>query len=208
MSVACVRIDSGDLLSTSKKIRRILDSSGYASTKIMASGNLNEYIISDLLANSAPIDYFGVGTELGTSRDDPALEGVYKLVAIKSRLKGDQEFQISYKQKTSSGKTTYPAPKQVFRILRDGIIDRDVLTVEGDTVDQGISLLLQYMDTGKVIRALPSLKSIRSKHREGLKALPAALREIHSESESSSTIVVIGKKLKQIIGEPDTKLVL
>jgi len=208
MSVTCVRIDSGDLLSTSKKIRRILDSSGYASTKIMASGNLNEYIISDLLANSAPIDYFGVGTELGTSRDDPALEGVYKLVAIKSRLKGDQEFQISYKQKTSPGKTTYPAPKQVFRILRDGIIDRDVLTVEGDTVDQGISLLLQYMDRGKVIRALPSLKSIRSKHREGLKALPAALREIHSESESSSTIVVIGKKLKQIIGEPDTKLVL
>jgi nicotinate phosphoribosyltransferase len=208
MSVACVRIDSGDLLSTSKKIRRILDSSGYASTKIMASGNLNEYSIGDLLAKSAPIDYFGVGTELATSRDDPALEGVYKLVAIKSRLKGDQEFQISYKQKTSPGKTTYPAPKQVFRILRDGIIDRDVLTVEGDTVDQGISLLLQYMDTGKVIRALPSLKSIRSKHREGLKALPAALREIHSESESSSTIVVIGKKLKQIIGEPDTKLVL
>jgi nicotinate phosphoribosyltransferase len=193
MSLACVRIDSGDLLSTSK---------------IMASGNLNEYSIGDLLAKSAPIDYFGVGTELATSRDDPALEGVYKLVAIKSRLKGDQEFQISYKQKTSPGKTTYPAPKQVFRILRDGIIDRDVLTVEGDTVDQGISLLLQYMDRGKVIRALPSLKSIRSKHREGLKALPAALREIHSESESSSTIVVIGKKLKQIIGEPDTKLVL
>jgi hypothetical protein len=83
-----------------------------------------------------------------------------------------------------------------------------VLTLEGDTVDQAIPLLVQYVNRGNVVRALPSLKSIRSKHREDLKALPAVLREIHSESESSSTIVVIGRKLKQIIGEPDTKLVL
>jgi hypothetical protein len=92
--------------------------------------------------------------------------------------------------------------------LHDGIIDRDVLTVEGDTVDQGIPLLVQYMDRGKVIRPIPSLKSIQSKHREDLKALPGALREIHSESESGRTVLVIGKKLKQIIGEPDTKLLL
>jgi nicotinate phosphoribosyltransferase len=78
-----IRLDSGDLYSLSKETRKLLDEAGYFDTKIMASGDLNEYLIQDLLIRGAPIDFFAVGTELVTSRDDPAMNGVYKLVAIR-----------------------------------------------------------------------------------------------------------------------------
>ncbi|MGH9858231.1 MAG: nicotinate phosphoribosyltransferase, partial [Acidobacteriota bacterium] len=86
-SVKGVRIDSGDLLDLSKQVRRILNEDRLESVKIIASGDLNEYKIEQLLAAGAPIDAFGVGTELVTSYDAPALGGVYKLVeaTIKGR---------------------------------------------------------------------------------------------------------------------------
>ena len=86
INTAGIRLDSGDLYSLSLEARRVLDGASggaYANTKIMASGDLNEYLIHDLLNRSVSIDSFGVGTELSTSRDDPAMNGVYKLVAIK-----------------------------------------------------------------------------------------------------------------------------
>jgi nicotinate phosphoribosyltransferase len=86
INTAGIRLDSGDLYSLSLEARRVLDGvfgGAYANTKIMASGDLNEYLIHDLVNRSAPIDSFGIGTDLSTSRDDPAMNGVYKLVAIK-----------------------------------------------------------------------------------------------------------------------------
>jgi nicotinate phosphoribosyltransferase len=86
ITTAGIRLDSGDLYHLSVEARTLLDgapSRGYVNTKIMVSGDLNEYLIHDLLNKGAPIDSFGVGTELSTSRDDPAMNGVYKLVAIK-----------------------------------------------------------------------------------------------------------------------------
>jgi len=71
-----IRLDSGDLYSLSVESRRLLDNACYKDTKIMASGDLNEYLIQDLVRKDAPIDSFGVGTELSTSRDDPAMNGV------------------------------------------------------------------------------------------------------------------------------------
>ena len=76
-----LRIDSGDLLNLSKDIRKLLDKEGYNSTKIMVTGDLNEYTITNLKNKKSPIDCFGVGTELTTSRDEPSLNGVYKLVS-------------------------------------------------------------------------------------------------------------------------------
>src|SRR3989339_1212874 len=75
-----VRIDSGDLLKLSREVRKILDAEGLPHVKIVASGDLNEERIDDLLQNGAPIDSFGVGTEMVTSKDTPALGGIYKLV--------------------------------------------------------------------------------------------------------------------------------
>lgn len=105
-----VRIDSGNLAEQSHKVREILDKAGLNQTKIVVSGDLNEFSITELVKSGAPIDTFGVGTELATSRDLPALGGVYKLV---ERLKDDGSCQFT--AKFSAEKTTYPGAKQVFR---------------------------------------------------------------------------------------------
>jgi nicotinate phosphoribosyltransferase len=68
-----VRIDSGDFLPVTRQVRAILDDAGHADAKIMISGDLDEYRIRDLLAAGAPIDSFGVGTQLSVSADAPAL---------------------------------------------------------------------------------------------------------------------------------------
>jgi nicotinate phosphoribosyltransferase len=154
-----VRIDSGDILSISKEIRRILDHAGRSSARIMASGDLNEHIISDMVSKDAPIDYFGVGTELCTSRDDPALNGVYKLVAIKTRsntFKGNK-YQIIYKRKKSPGKQNYPGPKQVHRISRDNKLITDILTLDDEQISASSPMLKQYIKGGALTERLPSI---------------------------------------------------
>jgi nicotinate phosphoribosyltransferase len=78
-----IRLDSGDLYYLSVGSRTLLDiATGYKDTKKMASGDLKGYAIRDLVARAAPIGAFGVGIELSTSKDDPAMNVVYKLVAV------------------------------------------------------------------------------------------------------------------------------
>src|SRR5436309_11006692 len=76
-----VRLDSGNLLELSRAARSLLDDAGMDQTRIAASGDLEESRIARLVAAGAPIDLWGVGTDLGTSRDSPVVDGVYKLVA-------------------------------------------------------------------------------------------------------------------------------
>ena len=64
-----IRLDSGDLYYLSVESRKLLDAAGYNDTKIVASGDLNEYLIRDLVNKGAPIDSFGVGTELRYSQE-------------------------------------------------------------------------------------------------------------------------------------------
>jgi nicotinate phosphoribosyltransferase len=108
-TLPAVRLDSGDLLELSKRVRAILDKGGKADTKIFASGDLDEYRIEELISRGASIDAFGVGTQLATSYDAPALSGVYKLVAI------ERQGRISMKLKLSPEKATYPGSKQIWR---------------------------------------------------------------------------------------------
>lgn len=77
-----IRIDSGNLNAISRKARKILDDNGFHDTHIIASGDLDEFIISELKRKNAPIDIWGVGTKLATGFGDPALGGVYKLSMI------------------------------------------------------------------------------------------------------------------------------
>ena len=107
--VPAVRLDSGDLLELSRRVRAILDKGGKADTKIFASGDLDEYRIEELISRGASIDAFGVGTQLATSYDAPALSGVYKLVAI------ERQGRVSMKLKLSPEKATYPGSKQIWR---------------------------------------------------------------------------------------------
>ncbi|MCK4383962.1 MAG: nicotinate phosphoribosyltransferase, partial [Candidatus Lokiarchaeota archaeon] len=86
-TIKAVRIDSGDLIEHSKKVRKILDDNGCDQVQIVASSDLNEYKIKKILESNAPIDAFGVGTELATSRDDPTIAGVYKLIEYNNKPK-------------------------------------------------------------------------------------------------------------------------
>ncbi|MDD5656108.1 MAG: nicotinate phosphoribosyltransferase [Elusimicrobia bacterium] len=101
--VPAVRLDSGDLGRLSRRVRSIFDSAGMKRTRIFASNELNERSIAALA--EAPIDGFGVGTELSTSADAPALGVVYKL----SDLGGTGRLKLSPR------KESYPHPKQVWR---------------------------------------------------------------------------------------------
>jgi nicotinate phosphoribosyltransferase len=123
-SIPAVRLDSGDLAELSREIRQILDQAGMTNTKIFASGDLNEHRIADLISRGAPIDSFGVGSELATSYDAPALSGVYKLAAI------EENHHLIMRMKLSHDKATYPGAKQVWRFTHDnGKYARDLITL-------------------------------------------------------------------------------
>ena len=79
-----IRLDSGDFLSLSKQARAMLDEAGLKGAKIMVSGDMDEYKIAALVRNGAPVDSFGVGTELATSGDAPSMGAIYKMVEIES----------------------------------------------------------------------------------------------------------------------------
>ncbi len=149
--VRAIRIDSGDLGQEARQARTILDQHDRKSVKIIASGDLDEYKIAQLVASGAPVDGFGVGTELITSRDAPALAMVYKLV----ELGGEGKFKLS------PGKRTYPMAKQVFR-RRDGNSKfcGDHVTQAQETA-AGEPLLIPILRSGRLVADLPSLETIR-----------------------------------------------
>src|SRR5450432_4357355 len=112
-----IRLDSGDFLALSKQARAMLDSAGFEQAKIMVSGDLDEYKIRELMKDGAPIDAFGVGTELATSGDAPSMGTIYKMVEI------DQRFTA----KRSEHKSSVPGSKQIFRFE-----DHDLLARSGE----------------------------------------------------------------------------
>ena len=167
-----VRLDSGDLLELSKQVRQRLDQAGLKDTKIFASGDLNEYLIAGLVAEGAPIDMFGVGTELATSKDAPALSGVYKLVEI---IEGGEH---SYRVKLSRDKISYPGAKQVFRFTCDGRFERDVVARAGEQHPGAEPLLECVMRNGRRLVASPSLPDLQQHARDQLARLPEPYRRI------------------------------
>jgi nicotinate phosphoribosyltransferase len=165
-----VRLDSGDLEALARQARVLLDDAGLGETRIAASGDLEEHRIAELVAAGAPIDLWGVGTDLGTSRDSPVVNGVYKLVA--DRADADGAWRPVFK--SSEDKETLPWPKQVWRSHRDGEFAGDVIAAEGERVD-GEPLLVPAMRGGE-ISSDESLEQISARSTEQLAALPARLR--------------------------------
>ncbi len=162
-SLRGVRLDSGDLCELSKQVRVILDQAGLQQTKIMASGDLDEFKIAAMLANGARIDSFGVGTELSTSRDEPALGGVYKLVELNGQPK----------MKLSQDKATYPNCKQVWReYADDGSFLGDSIGIVTEENLRGETLLKPMIRGGELIAPLPSLVEIQTHARKQLQSLP------------------------------------
>ena len=161
-----VRLDSGDLVAQSKMVRRILDDAGLGEARIVASGDLNEYKITEMLKAGALLDVFGVGTEMVVSRDAPALQCIYKLV------EEQKDGRTVYKAKFSEDKVTYPGAKQVRRISgNDGGFQRDVVCLHDEKME-GEPLLTRILEDGKQVCDLPSMREIQRRAREQLARLP------------------------------------
>jgi nicotinate phosphoribosyltransferase len=163
---AGVRLDSGDLLSNSFQVRKTLDDHGLRDVKIIASGDLNEYRIEELVEAEAPIDSFGVGTDLATSRDVPALSVIYKLVET------EQQGRVEYKAKFSEEKVYLPGRKQVFRFTQDGKYHHDVLARSEENYPEGEPLLQPLMRGGRSLRARQPAAALREVVLANLKRLP------------------------------------
>jgi nicotinate phosphoribosyltransferase len=166
--VNAVRLDSGDLLTLSKEARRLLDDANLNKLQIFASGGLDEYTIAELLSSGAPIDGFGVGTNMGVSIDAPDVDIAYKLCeyAGKGRLK------------LSIGKPVLPGRKQVFRIPEGDSDVRDIIARSDEDLP-GRPLLSAVMRKGRRLSAdIVSLESLREYAREQISRLPDHIRAI------------------------------
>jgi nicotinate phosphoribosyltransferase len=167
-----VRIDSGDQVATSREVRRILDEHGLVETTIVASGDLDEMRIAEIVAAGAPIGGFGVGTAVSTSSDAPALSGVYKLAEI------ERDGRFVPVLKKSPGKRTYPGRKQVWRVMRDGIAVEDVLCLEDAQPSADAHPLLHQVMKKGVRLSRPSLNEIRERCRQQVATLPRAVTQV------------------------------
>ena len=164
-----VRLDSGNLVELSRQVRKILDDAGLKTAKIMATSDLNEYKILEFAAAGAPIDAFGVGTDLATSADSPHLGVVYKMVELEGR----------FTAKFSEDKHTLPGAKQVFRFA-----GHDVIACSWECLGCGPgeaeakALLRPVMLGGKLIEPLPSASAARQHAADCVKRLPTAVRSL------------------------------
>ncbi|WP_084040499.1 nicotinate phosphoribosyltransferase [Demequina sp. NBRC 110053] len=162
-----VRLDSGDLANLSRAVRTVLDEGGCGDVRIVVSGDLDEHRIAELIAAGAPIDSFGVGTQMGVSADAPALSAVYKLAEADGRPV----------LKLSTGKDSLPGRKQVWRVERDGLLDHDVIGLDGEELP-GRPLLEHAMSGGRRMGQAPSMADARERCERGLASLPEQLRSL------------------------------
>ena len=186
-----VRLDSGDFDALSRQVRAILDEAGLRDAKIMASGDLDEYRIRDLVAAGAPIDAFGVGTQLSTSADAPNMSTVYKMVEVE--VCGIKRFTAKYSEEKSS----LPGAKQLFREKV-----RDVLARSGEC-GTGEALLRPIIIGGRLIEPLPTLEQCRAHAAESSARLPEAWRGLEP---CDPWPVVQSRELRELIGQTRANL--
>lgn len=189
-----IRLDSGDLAYLSIKARQLLDAAGFSEAVIMASSELDETLIGDLKRQGAQINVWGVGTHLVTGRESPALDGVYKLSAIR-----DPGGQWKYRLKLSEqmAKVSNPGILQVRRFSHEGenvadmIYDIELGAPASSTLIDpmdatrqkrvgshlhSIDLLVPIFRNGQLVYSLPSLPTIQSSVRENLKAFHGSVK--------------------------------
>jgi nicotinate phosphoribosyltransferase len=178
-----VRIDSGDLPSLAREVRRILDQAGMRDAKIMASGDLDETKIADLVRRGAPVDAFGVGTELATSGDAPSMGTIYKLVEI------NRGGEVRYTAKSSPDKQTLPGAKQLFRFP-----DHDVIALQHECASGAEAMLKPVIIGGRLIEPLPATEEIRLRARAALTPWPSAMRR----TEHSAALEKLDEELRAV----------
>lgn len=186
-----VRLDSGDLARLSIEIRKLLDEAGLKQACIMASNELDEYLIRDLKQQGAKINVWGVGTNLVTGKDQPALDGVYKLAAIQNE-KGEWIHKIKLSEQTA--KVTNPGILQIRRYFdgqfytADAIydeilgIENPALIVDAHDPNREIEVAGHYTDllvpifrAGKLVYSLPSIYEAQAHAKKELSRLPPSM---------------------------------
>lgn len=217
-----VRIDSGDLEYLSRKVRSILDENGLEKVKIIASGDLDEWIIKQLKDSGAPVDSWGVGTKLVTGADASALPGVYKISAIGKEEADTPCIKIS----NQSGKITDPGIKNVMRFSNgENIMLADLIYLESEEEDlrkmiekrgpvrfnhpsaeyshftmrdysHTEKLLRQVMKSGKRMEAIPGLTEIQKYRQKQIDSLDKTYRRLLNPHTYKVSISDELKKLK------------
>jgi nicotinate phosphoribosyltransferase len=177
--LSAIRLDSGDLTYLSIEARKILNEAEFKSTKILASNDLDEHVISSLNEQGAMIDGWGVGTKLVTSFDQPALGGVYKLGAI---CAGDGKWRGRIKLSEQAAKISNPGMQQIRRFMRQGQYIGDMIydelpgppksrtfvniadvTIRREIADSALyrDLLVPVFRNGKLVYSRPSIHQSR-----------------------------------------------
>ncbi|MEW2161874.1 nicotinate phosphoribosyltransferase [Streptomyces sp. NPDC007084] len=174
--LGAVRIDSGDLLLVAHRVREQLDELGARDTKIVVTSDLDEYAIASLAA--APVDAYGVGTQLVTGSGHPTCSMVYKLVA---RAESDDPAAplVPVAKKSSGGKTSIGGRKWAARRLDEhGVAEAEVIgtgPVPAELADQ--QLLVELIKGGQVL-ARESLDVVRDRHTAARERLPLSAAQL------------------------------
>jgi nicotinate phosphoribosyltransferase len=184
-----IRLDSGDLTELSLAARKILDDGGFPKAVIVASNDLDEYLVRDLKHQGAVVNTWGIGTKLVTAFDQPALGGVYKLSAIQSADGTGWEHRIKLSEQPA--KMSNPGIQQVRRCTHDGELVGDMIFdelqgIESGTLAQSLTirdseerdLLVPVFRNGQCVYRTSSIAEIRDHARRELSSLPAASRRL------------------------------
>lgn len=189
-----VRIDSGDIKTLSRQVRKVLDQNNMKEVKIVASGNLNETKIAELVKARAPVDIFGVGTDMVVSRDVPALDLTYKLVQV------EEGGRFKFKAKSSQGKKTVAGRKQVFRHFQKSKSGKswsgDVVGLFTESTPVGsMPLLRPVIQNGRLVKPLPEIRQARETAAQNLARLPESYREFR---RSGGAPVTFSKEIRKL----------
>ncbi|RSK50978.1 nicotinate phosphoribosyltransferase [Hymenobacter rigui] len=192
-----IRLDSGDLAYLSREARALLNEAGFNNVRIVASNDLEENLITSLKQQGAKIDTWGIGTQLVTAYDQPALGGVYKLAAL--RKPDDSGWDFTIKLSEQLAKTSIPGILQVRRYETDkGQPRADMLYNVAEPLPEQLTLvdpldatrrravrldapyrelLEPIFRRGELVHTLPTLQESRARaHREVLSLDPSIRR--------------------------------
>ncbi|WP_406216574.1 nicotinate phosphoribosyltransferase [Streptomyces canus] len=174
--LGAVRIDSGDLLLVAHRVRQQLDELGAKSTRIIVTSDLDEYAIASLAV--APVDAYGVGTQLVTGSGHPTCSMVYKLVA-RAESADPKAPLVPVAKKSSGGKTSVGGRKWAARRLdAEGVAEAEVVgtgAVPPALADR--QLLVELVKGGEVV-ARESLDVVRDRHASARANLPLSAMQL------------------------------
>lgn len=180
-TLTAVRLDSGDLLGDSLYVRDQLDAAGLDAVRIIASGDLDEWKILEVLQAGAAIDAFGVGTALGagTGSAERGFAGGALGVAYKAVWYVDEEGVEYPTIKTAGEKSTWPGKKEICRHPR---WEEDVVQLAHEPhLEHYQRLLRPVMHNGKIVPgSLPPLSEIRELAQYNLQMLPVQYRALEA----------------------------